>query len=71
MALDTDGLAPLPRGTGGDLVLLAAVAVVAYRFGKSAGAKSHTATSAAAIIASYFGLRAMDKVFGELLRDRR
>jgi hypothetical protein len=53
---------------GGDLLMLAAAVVIAYKLGKAEGAKVKQAPSAAAIFAGYFGLKAMDKVFGRMTR---
>ncbi len=64
---DATDVAP-PVKPGGDLFMLAAAVLIAYRLGKAAGAKTKTAPSATAIFAGYFGLKAMDKVFGRLAR---
>ena len=58
--------APAPKG--GDLLVVLAVALISYRLGKAAGARVKHAPSAGAIFAGYFGLRAMDKLFGGFTR---
>lgn len=64
---DATAPAPTEKG-GGDLFVLAAIALLSYRLGKSAGARVKQAPSAGAIFAGYFGLRAMDKLFGGLIK---
>ncbi len=64
----TDGATPSPPSKGGDLLMLAAAVIIAYRLGKAEGARVKQAPSATAIFAGYFGLKAMDKVFGRMTR---
>lgn len=64
----TDGAVPPPAKSGGDILVLAAAVIIAYRLGKAQGAKVKHAPSASAIFAGYFGLKAMDKIFGGLTR---
>lgn len=60
---------PAPSKSGGaDLLVLAAAVVISYRLGKAAGARVKQAPSAGSIFFGYFGLRAMDKLFGGLIR---
>lgn len=64
----TASTVPVPKKDGGDLFVLAAIALLSYRLGKAAGARVKQAPSAGAIFAGYFGLRAMDKLFGGLIK---
>lgn len=63
MALET----PTPPKSDNGALFVLAIAVIAYRWGRAAGAKSRTpADSFGGIAKAYVGFRALDVFFGRL-----
>lgn len=72
-ATDPGSLIPdvtqMKPSTPNDAFLLVAVGLIAYRVGRASGAKETTPVPGiGSLLVSYFGLRAMDRIFGEMLK---